>query len=163
MPTTRSQKKLKVDADEYVDIKPTTYRPKYQGESTKKYNQRLATRAQAKENSKTERKTRARDEYEPVRKAQLQHKIKGRNVFFAQFKANKIYQYDKIKTFVQEMQAKFRESNEVKTIQLRVELKTQEQYSTKVFDINDEILYQDPTNLYTAEDNDITGFTILIS
>ena len=102
MPTTRSQKKLKVDADEYVDIKPTTYRPKYQGESTKKYNQRLATRAQAKEKSKTERKTRARDEYEPVRKAQLQHKIKGRNVFFAQFKANKIYQYDTIKTFVQE-------------------------------------------------------------
>ena len=68
MPTTRSQKKLKVDADEYVDIKPTTYRPKYQGESTKKYNQRLATRAQAKEKSKTERKTRARDEYEPSEK-----------------------------------------------------------------------------------------------
>ena len=120
-------------------------------------------RLQARLKKRAEKKTRTRDEYEPVRKAQLQHKIKGRNVFFAQFKANKIYQYDKIKTFVQEMQAKFRESNEVKTIQLRVELKTQEQYSTKVFDINDEILYQDPTNLYTAEDNDITGFTILIS
>ena len=36
MPTTRSQKKLKVDGDEYIDIKPTTYRPKYQRESTKK-------------------------------------------------------------------------------------------------------------------------------
>ena len=105
MPTTRSQKKLKVDGDEYVDIKPTTYRPKYQGESTKNIINVQPQERKQKKNQKQERKTRARDEFEPVRKAQLQHKIKGRNVFFAQFKANKIYKYDKIKTCIRSRNA----------------------------------------------------------
>ena len=43
-----------------------------------------------KKSKKTERKTRSRDEYEPIFKTQLKHQIQGRNVFLAKFRANKI-------------------------------------------------------------------------
>ena len=116
-----------------------------------------------KKSKKTERKTRSRDEYEPIFKSQLKHKIQGRNVFLAKFRANKMYSFDKIKSFVQDMQEKLRESHEVHTIQLAYELDTHEYYCSKMTDINDELQFSDPLNAYSAEDSNIVGFTLYLS
>ena len=113
--------------------------------------------------TQTDRKTRRRDEYEPIFKTQLKHRIKGRNVFLAKFRANKHYSFDKIKSFVQDMQDKLRESDEVHTIQLGIELDSREHYCTKMSDINDEIGFSDPLNAYSAEDSNIIGFTLYLS
>ena len=91
------------------------------------------------------------------------HSSSIRYVFLAKFRANKHYIFDKIKSFVEDMQSKLRESNEVHSIQLGYELDTHEHYCSKMTDINDELQFSDPLNAYSAEDSNIVGFTLYLS
>lgn len=103
----------------------------------------------------------ARNEWKPVSKMQLKHKINGRDVFVAKFKSRKTYDFDEVVKFVKKMRKNLK-GGISKTIQIGFELSNNQFYSSKMTDINDKLDIDDYRNLYDNDYN-LLGFSIFIS
>lgn len=110
---------------------------------------------------KGENKKVKRDEWKPQSKMQLKHKINGRDVFVAKFKAVKKYDFDEVVKFVKKMRKNLK-GKTTKTIQIGFELSNNQYYSSKMTDINDKLDIDDYRNLYDNNFN-LLGFSIFLS
>lgn len=102
-----------------------------------------------------------RNEWRPVSKLHLKHKIQGRNVFVAKFKAIQRYEYKDVSYFVEKMHNNLK-NTVVKTIQISFELNNNQFYSSKVTNIDEELILQDFRNLYLGN-NILLGFSIFLT
>ena len=103
----------------------------------------------------------ARNEWKPVSKMQLKHKINNRNVFVAKFKSRKTYDFDEVVKFVKKMRKNLK-GGISKAIQIGFELSNNQFYSSKMTDINDKLEIGDFRNLYVGHHN-LIGFSIFLS
>ena len=107
------------------------------------------------------------NQWRPVRKLQMAHKINGRDVLMVNFKPTKEYAYGEVVDFVKKMQNQLKQEGNVNTIQVGFELSSKahlnaKHVSSKMTDIDVDIEIQDPKNLYEGSYK-ISGFTIYLS
>lgn len=109
-----------------------------------------------------EREIKVRDQWKPIKKMQMPHKIGGRQVLMAVFKPDKTFEFDGIKNFADKMRRQLIPDGVVQTMQISLELSKGRHYSSKMTNIDEEIDIQDYRDLYDDPGN-IVGFTILLS
>lgn len=107
------------------------------------------------------------NQWRPVRKLQMGHKINGRDVLMVNFKPTKEYAYTEVVDFVKKMQNQLIKEGNINTIQVGFELSSKahlnaKHVSSKMTDIDVDIEIQDPRNLYDGNYK-ISGFTIYLS
>ena len=105
-----------------------------------------------------------RNEWVPVSRQQLKHKIRGRSVYAAKFQAKKHYDLDDIRKFARKTQQKLSQSQAVENIQITYHYSTGKHRGNVMTPIDDDLDLVDYRNEYDeAEYGEITGFTILLS
>ena len=109
-----------------------------------------------------EREIKVRDEWKPIKKMQMPHKIGGRQVLMAVFKPDKTFEFDGVKEFADKMRRQLIPDGVVQTMQISIELSKGRHYSSKMTNIDEVIDIQDYRDLYD-DPGDIVGFTILLS
>ena len=107
------------------------------------------------------------NQWRPVRKLQMGHKINGRDVLMVQFKPVKEYAYSEVVDFVNKMQKQLIKEGNINTIQVGFELSSKahlnaKHVSSKTTDIDIDIEIRDPRNMYEGNYK-ISGFTIYLS
>ena len=102
-------------------------------------------------------------EWIPVSRQQLSHRIKGRSVYAAKFKAKKYFDLDDIKKFAEKTRLKLAQSQTVQTMQITYQYSDQSTRGNRMLSIDEELDLEDYRNRYGGDDSDITGFTILLS
>ena len=104
-----------------------------------------------------------RDEWVPVSRQQLKHKIRGRSVYSAKFQAKKTYDLDDIRKFAKKTQQKLAQSNTVENIQITYHYSTGKHRGNVMKSIDEELDLVDYRNEYDeTEYGEITGFTSLL-
>ena len=102
-------------------------------------------------------------EWIPVSRQQLGHRIKGRSVYAAKFKAKKYFDFDDIKKFAEKTRLKLAQSQTVQTMQITYQYSDQSTRGNRMLSIDEELDLEDYRNRYGGDDSDIIGFTILLS
>ena len=97
----------------------------------------------------------------PVSRQQLKHKIHGRSVYAAKFKARKYYDFDDIRQFAEKTRLKM--SQHAHNIQITYQYKCGKTYGNKMTAIDEPIDMEDYRHSYNEDYGEIIGFTILLS
>lgn len=105
-----------------------------------------------------------RDEWVPVSRQQLKHKIRGRSVYAAKFLAKKNFDLDDIRKFAEKTQQKLARSQTVENIQITYHYANNKHRGNIMKPIDEDLDLVDYRNEYDeTEYGEITGFTILLS
>jgi hypothetical protein len=115
-----------------------------------------------KKETKKEREIKERDEWKPIQKMTMPHKIGGSNVLMAKFKPNKIFGFDEVVSFAKKMRTQLMPDGVVQTMQISIELSKGKHYSSKMKNIDEEIDIQDYRDMYDDQGG-ILGFSILLT
>lgn len=111
---------------------------------------------------KKEKEVKIHDEWKPIKKMQMPHKIGGRQVLMAVFKPTKTFEFDSVKGFADKMRRQLIPDGAVQTMQISIELSKGRHYSSKMTNIEDDIFIQDYKDMYD-DPGGIVGFTIFLS